>query len=152
MVNRKRNIQLKIWLTEEERRLIDEKMKLLPTSQIGAYIRKMAIDGYIIYTDTANIKGAPRNRPQHKPDCKARQFHRRYIPRGYYGASGKARRDMAITKNHPINATLKKAVDYICNPAKTDGTLLVYSYGCAPETADIEFAWTREKAREPGPH
>ena len=54
MVNRKRNIQLKIWLTEEERRLIDEKMKLLPTSQIGAYIRKM--DGYIIYTDTANIK------------------------------------------------------------------------------------------------
>ena len=56
MVNRKRNIQLKIWLTEEERRLIDEKMKLLPTSQIGAYIRKMAIDGYVIYTDTANIK------------------------------------------------------------------------------------------------
>ena len=56
MVNRKRNIQLKIWLTEEERRLIDEKMKLLPTSQIGAYIRKMAIDGYLIYTDTANIK------------------------------------------------------------------------------------------------
>ena len=56
MVNRKRNIQLKIWLTEEERRLIDEKMKLLPTSQIGVYIRKMAIDGYIIYTDTANIK------------------------------------------------------------------------------------------------
>lgn len=56
MVNRKRNIQLKIWLTEEERRLIDEKMKLLPTSQIVAYIRKMAIDGYIIYTDTANIK------------------------------------------------------------------------------------------------
>ena len=56
MVNRKRNIQLKIWLTEEERRLIDEKMKLLPTSQIGAYIRKMAIDGLIIYTDTTNIK------------------------------------------------------------------------------------------------
>ena len=56
MVNRKRNIQLKIWLTEEERRLIDEKMKLLPTSQIGAYIRKMAIDGYVIHTDTTNIK------------------------------------------------------------------------------------------------
>lgn len=56
MANRKRNIQLKIWLTEEERRLIDEKMKLLPTSQIGAYIRKMAIDGYVIYTDTTHIK------------------------------------------------------------------------------------------------
>lgn len=56
MPNRKRNIQLKIWVTEEERQMIDQKMKLLPTTQIGAYIRKMAIDGYVIYTDTSNIK------------------------------------------------------------------------------------------------
>ena len=59
---------------------------------------------------------------------------------------------MAVTKNHSINATLKKALDYICNPEKTDGTLLVHSYGCSPETADMEFEWTRQKAREPGPH
>ena len=56
MANRKRNIQLKIWVTEEERKLIEHKMSLVPTRQIGAYIRKMAIDGYIIYTDTASIK------------------------------------------------------------------------------------------------
>ena len=55
MANRKRNIQLKIWVTEEERKLIEYKMSLVPTRQIGAYLRKMAIDGYIIYTDTANI-------------------------------------------------------------------------------------------------
>ena len=56
MANRKRNIQLKIWVTEEERKLIEYKMSLVPTRQIGAYIRKMAIDGYVIYTDTSNIK------------------------------------------------------------------------------------------------
>lgn len=27
-----------------------------PTQRIGAYLRKMAIDGYIIYTDTRDIK------------------------------------------------------------------------------------------------
>lgn len=59
---------------------------------------------------------------------------------------------MAVTKNHFINATLKKALNYICNPEKTDGTLLIYSYGCSPETADMEFEWTRQKASEPGPH
>ena len=59
---------------------------------------------------------------------------------------------MAVTKNHSINATLKKALDYICNPEKTDGTLLIYSYGCSPETADMEFEWTRQKSSEPGPH
>ena len=56
MANRKRNIQMKFWVTPEEKELIDEKMKQLPTQRYGAYLRKMAIDGYIIYTDTADIK------------------------------------------------------------------------------------------------
>ena len=56
MANRKRNIQMKFYVTEDEKRLIDEKMSQLPTRRYGAYLRKMAIDGYIIYTDTANIK------------------------------------------------------------------------------------------------
>ena len=56
MANRKRNIQMKFWVTEDEKRLIDGKMKQLPTQRYGAYLRKMAIDGYIIYTDTTDIK------------------------------------------------------------------------------------------------
>ncbi len=56
MPNRKRNIQIKMWVTDEERRLIEHKMSLVPTNQIGAYLRKMAIDGYIIYTDTKDIQ------------------------------------------------------------------------------------------------
>ena len=56
MANRKRNIQMKFYVTEGEKRLIDEKMAQLPTRRYGAYLRKMAIDGYIIYTDTADIK------------------------------------------------------------------------------------------------
>lgn len=56
MANRKRNIQMKFWVTEEEKKLINQKMKLLPTRRYGKYLRKMAIDGYIIYTDTTDIK------------------------------------------------------------------------------------------------
>lgn len=59
---------------------------------------------------------------------------------------------MAITKTHPIKSTLKKAIDYICNPDKTDGKLLVSSFGCAAETADIEFAWTRKHSIDKGTH
>ena len=57
---------------------------------------------------------------------------------------------MAVTKTHPIKSTLKAAIDYICNPEKTDGKLLVSSYGCAAETADIEFVWTRRHAIDKG--
>lgn len=59
---------------------------------------------------------------------------------------------MAVTKTHPIKSTLKAAIDYICNPEKTDGKLLVSSYGCTDETADIEFAWTRRHSIDKGTH
>lgn len=57
---------------------------------------------------------------------------------------------MAITKIHPIKSTLKKALDYITNPAKTDEKLYVSSFGCGIETADIEFDKTRLRAMNKG--
>ena len=56
MTNRKRKMVLRCPVTDEERKLIEHKMSLVPTNQIGAYLRKMAIDGYIIYTDTKDIR------------------------------------------------------------------------------------------------
>ena len=56
MENRKRNIQIKFRVTEEERTLIEEKMKQVPTSNMEAYLRKMVIDGYIIQVDHSYIK------------------------------------------------------------------------------------------------
>ena len=56
MANRKRNIQMKFWVTEEEKQLIEEKMAQLHTKRRGAYLRKMAIDGYIIQADTTDNK------------------------------------------------------------------------------------------------
>ena len=56
MQNRTRNVQIKFWVTEEERKLIEQKMAQLPTQRIGAYLRKMAIDGLIVYTDLSEFK------------------------------------------------------------------------------------------------
>lgn len=55
---------------------------------------------------------------------------------------------MAVTKIHPIKTTLNKAIDYICNPDKTDNQILISSYGCSYQTADIEFGFTLSKARD----
>ena len=49
---------------------------------------------------------------------------------------------MAYIKIFGIKSTVKKAVEYITNPDKTDDQNLVSSYGCSPETADLEFAMT----------
>ena len=57
---------------------------------------------------------------------------------------------MAVTKIKPIKSTLSKALDYIENPDKTDGKMLVSSFGCSYETADIEFGYTLSQARDKG--
>lgn len=57
---------------------------------------------------------------------------------------------MAVTKIKPIKSTLSKALDYIQNPEKTEGKMLVSSFGCSFETADIEFGFTLSQALDKG--
>ncbi|MCM1118517.1 MAG: relaxase/mobilization nuclease domain-containing protein [bacterium] len=57
---------------------------------------------------------------------------------------------MAVTKIKPIKSTLSKALDYIENPDKTDGKMLISSFGCSYETADIEFEYTLSQALQKG--
>lgn len=58
---------------------------------------------------------------------------------------------MAYTKIHAVTATVGKAVDYICNPDKTDGSILISSYGCSPQTAvyDFKFALSKTDPADP---
>ena len=54
---------------------------------------------------------------------------------------------MAVTKIKPVKSALKRALDYIQNPDKTDEKMLVSSFGCGYETAFEEFELTLSKAR-----
>ena len=56
MNGRQRTVQIKFRVTEKERSLIEQKMKLIPTDNMAAYLRKIAIDGYIIKVDHTDIK------------------------------------------------------------------------------------------------
>ena len=56
MANRKRPIQVKFRVTPEERELIDKRMKQVGSLNMAAYLRKMAIDGYIIKVDYTQQK------------------------------------------------------------------------------------------------
>ena len=59
---------------------------------------------------------------------------------------------MAYTKIHAITATVHKAVDYICNPDKTDEGILISSYGCSPETAAYDFKFALSKTKQSAPN
>ena len=55
---------------------------------------------------------------------------------------------MAYTKIHAIKATVHKAIAYICNPAKTDTSILITSFGCSPETAHYDFKFALSKTNQ----
>lgn len=56
MEGRKRKIPIILMVTDKEKLLIQEKMEQLGTKNMGAYIRKMAIDGYVVRLDLSDIK------------------------------------------------------------------------------------------------
>lgn len=56
MADRKRKMQLHFMVSEHERSLIDKKMMQLGTKNLGAYLRKMAVDGYVIQLDLSDIR------------------------------------------------------------------------------------------------
>ena len=56
MANRKRDVQILLWVTPEEKKMIRKRMMLSKTSNMSVYLRKMAIDGMIVNTDTTYLK------------------------------------------------------------------------------------------------
>lgn len=56
MPKRERTEQIKIWATPEEKELIQKKMESCGTSNMGSYIRKMAIDGYVINLEMPELR------------------------------------------------------------------------------------------------
>ena len=53
---RKRSKQLKIWVSPEEQEMIHQKMAEFGTDNMGAFVRKMVIDGYIVKLDLPELQ------------------------------------------------------------------------------------------------
>ena len=52
----KRSVRVEFGLTEAEAALIKERMAELGITNLSAYLRKMAVDGYIIHLDMGDIQ------------------------------------------------------------------------------------------------
>ncbi len=59
---------------------------------------------------------------------------------------------MSITRIHAIKATVKRSIDYICNPAKTDGETLITTFGTTVEYAPAMFANALKKTDPSDPN
>lgn len=55
-MGRKRNIQVIFWISEQELELIQQKMAQLGTDNMSAYLRKIAIDGYVVRLELPELR------------------------------------------------------------------------------------------------
>ncbi len=56
MAKREREMQIKFRVTPQERELIEQKMAQLGTTNMAAYLRKMAIDGFILKLELPELR------------------------------------------------------------------------------------------------
>ena len=56
MANRKRDIQLIIRVNADERKLIEKQMERYGTRNMAAYMRKIAIDGYVVRLELPELR------------------------------------------------------------------------------------------------
>lgn len=56
MANRNRPIHIHVMVSAREKELIDLKMERAGIRNIGNYIRKMALDGYVVHLDMSDVR------------------------------------------------------------------------------------------------
>ena len=56
MANRNSPIQVKFRVTPEERKMIDRRMEQAGITNMAAYLRKMAIDGYVVKLELPELR------------------------------------------------------------------------------------------------
>ena len=52
----KQDIQMHFRVTHREKEIIDQKMAQMGTKRLGVYLRKMAIDGYVVKLDLPEVR------------------------------------------------------------------------------------------------
>lgn len=53
---RKRDVPVLFWVSADEMELIQQKMAQFGTKNLSAYLRKMAVDGYVVQLDLPELK------------------------------------------------------------------------------------------------
>ena len=92
--NRKREVQVNFRVSQEELELIEQKMSQLGTANREAYLRKMALDGYVVKLELPELKELVSllRRSSNNLNQLTRRVHEslRCRPGGYIPAAGAA--------------------------------------------------------------
>ena len=99
-----RDISMHFWATQEEYDLIQKNMALSGSTNLSAFLRKMAIDGMVIKLDMPEIQEmlhlAQTCKCQHQSDCQTSARYRAHLRYGLGGNTGVPERDCCPSERY----------------------------------------------------
>ena len=156
MANRNRTNPVQFYLSDDEQYILNTKFKASGMKSMSAFLRKLILYGYVYDVDYSYLRNY--NTELGRISSSLNQIAKRVNSTGniYQEDIDEVKELMNevwhTQKIHAIKATVDKAIEYICNPDKTDEQIYVSSYACAPETAAIDFKYTLDHCRENSPN
>ena len=156
MANRNRTNSVQFYLSNDEQYILNTKFKASGMKSMSAFLRKLVLYEYVYDVDYSYLRNY--NTELGRISSSLNQIAKRVNSTGniYQDDMNEVKELMNevwhTQKIHAIKATVDKAIDYICNPDKTDEQIYVSSYACAPETAAIDFKYTLDHCRENSPN
>ena len=152
---RKRDVPVLFWVSPAEMDVIQQKMAQFGTKNLSAYLRKMAVDGYMVQLDLPELKELVSllRRSSNNLNQLTRKVHEtgRIYDADLEDISQRQEQlwdgVMATTRIMPLHIgkgrtesqAISDIIDYVANPQKTDNGKLITGYGCDSRTADAEF-------------
>ena len=83
MPNRTRTHDLRVYLSDDEYRILEAKIKLANMHSRSAFIRQLIIEGIVYDVDCSYLReyklSARQDRQQYQPDCSQSKHHRQHI-------------------------------------------------------------------------
>ena len=156
MANRNRTHPVQFYLSDDEQYILNTKFKASGMKSMSAFLRKLILYGYVYDVDYSYLRNY--NTELGRISSNLNQIAKRVNSTGniYQEDINEVKELMnkvwRTQKIHAIKATVDKAIDYICNPEKTDEKMFVSSYACSPETAAYDFKYTLDHCRENSPN
>lgn len=152
-----RNVPLYVWVKPDEQEAIQQRMASLGIQNMSAYIRNMALNGYVLNVDISPVRELVSLLRRCSNNLNQTAIHANTYGGLYPNEIRDLQRDYAalwektndvlkqLAEVTAIAQSMKDRFDYGQNPDKTQDGDLILSYKCDPKTADAEFLLSKAK-------
>ena len=115
MANRERKNELKIYLSDDEQYILEQKVKISGMKSKSAFLRRQILYGFVYdldYSDLREYNATRKNQRQSEPDSEAHERNRKCLCYRCKGSQRADEKGMGNAKSHALKTAVSETVIY----------------------------------------